>query len=178
MEKKPKTDRTKRSRTNSHKILILGVGNRLRGDDAIGCLITDELKSIDGLMVLDCGSAPENFIDKVCSSAPDEIIIVDACNFGAEPGKFQLFAERQIEKISSQLLSTHTLPLSLTVAMIKKQIPCKIQLLGVQPESIDFGQGLSAKLAKSKSQIVKYLKDLVKNKKTNDRVFIKVEKES
>jgi hydrogenase 3 maturation protease len=144
------------------KIIILGVGNRLRGDDSIGCLITDELKSHNGLMVIDCGSAPENFIDKVCSSAPNEIIIVDACNFGAEPGKFQLFTESQIEKISSQLLSTHTLPLSLTVAMIKKQIPCKIQLLGVQPESIDFGEGLSPNLKKAKNKIVKYLKELSK----------------
>lgn len=162
MEKKPKTDRKKRSRSNSPKILILGVGNRLRGDDAIGCLITDELKSINGLMVIDCGSAPENFIDKVCSSAPNEIIIVDACNFGAEPGKSQLFEEQQIKKISSQLLSTHTLPLSLTVAMIKKQIPCKIQLLGVQPERIDFGEGLSPNLKKAKNKIVKYLNELSK----------------
>jgi hydrogenase 3 maturation protease len=170
---------TDEHRSKNKKILILGVGNRLRGDDAIGCLITDELKSINGLIVIDCGSAPENFIDKVCSLAPNEIIIVDACNFCAEPGKFQLFAERQIEKISSQLLSTHTLPLSLTVAMIKKQLPCKIQLLGIQPESINFGEGLSLRLEAAKSQIVKYLKDLVKNnEKTNDQVFIKVEKES
>ena len=151
----------------------------MRGDDAIGCLIIDELKSSNGLAVIDSGSAPENFIDKITALAPNRIIIVDACNFGAEPGKFQLFEEQQIEKITSQFLSTHTLPLSLTVAMIKQQIPCKIQLLGVQPESIDFGEGLSIKLMQAKSQIVKYLNDVVKNnKKTNHQVFRKVEKES
>ena len=172
MAKRPKTDDKKRSRNSNYpKTLVLGIGNRLRGDDAIGCLVVDELKSNNGLVAIDSGSAPENFIDKIVSLAPSKIVIVDACNFGVEPGKFQLFEEEQIEKISSQVLSTHTLPISLTVAMIKQQIACKIQLLGVQPESLDFGDGLSASLKQAKSQIVKYLKELAKANR-------KVEKES
>lgn len=147
---------------NSSQFLILGVGNRLRGDDAIGCLVIDELKNENGLSVIDCGLTPENYIDKVISLKPERIIIIDACNFKSEPGKFKLFSEKQIDKISQNLISTHTLPLNLTVTMIKKQLPCKIHLLGVQPEQINFGEGLSPKLKKAKDEIIKYLRDLTK----------------
>jgi hydrogenase 3 maturation protease len=126
--------------------------------------VTEALQDTNGLMVLDCGSTPENFIEKVCTLAPARIIIVDACDYGAESGALKLFSERQIEKISHHLISTHTLPLSLTVAMIKKQLPCQIQLLGVQPEKIDFGENLSPKVKETKNRIVEYIKDLVKER--------------
>lgn len=147
-------------------ILILGVGNRLRGDDAIGCLVADELKNKNGLSVIDCGLSPENFIEQVCTLAPHRIIIVDACDFKQSPGAFKLFSAKQIEKLSYPLISTHTLPLSLFVAMIKKQLNCQIQLLGVQPENINFGEGLSEKLKKAKGKIVAYLTCLLKERRS------------
>lgn len=149
-------------RNENKRIVIMGVGNRMRGDDAIGCLISDELKNENGLTVIDCGSAPENYIDKVIFLKPDQVIIIDACNFKSEPGRFKLFSEKQIDKISQNLISTHNLPLNLTVTMIKKQLPCEIQLLGIQPQQINFGKGLSPKLEKAKQKIVKYLKNLIK----------------
>ncbi len=149
-------------RNENKRIVIMGVGNRMRGDDAIGCLISDDLKNENGLTVIDCGSAPENYIDKVIFLKPDQVIIIDACNFKSEPGRFKLFSEKQIDKISQNLISTHNLPLNLTVTMIKKQLPCEIQLLGIQPQQINFGKGLSPKLEKAKQKIVKYLKNLIK----------------
>jgi hydrogenase 3 maturation protease len=149
-------------RNENKKIVVMGVGNRMRGDDAIGCLVIDELTNENGLTVIDCDSTPENYIDKVISLKPERVIIIDACNFKSEPGKFRLFSEKQIDKISQNLISTHNLPLNLTVTMIKKQLPCEILLLGVQPEQINFGEGLSPKLEKAKQKIVKYLKDLIK----------------
>ncbi len=149
-------------RNENIRIVIMGVGNRMRGDDAIGCLISDELKNENGLTVIDCGSAPENYIDKVISLKPNRVIIIDACNLKSEPGRFKLFSEKQIDKISQNLISTHNLPLNLTVTMIKKQLPCEIQLLGIQPQQINFGKGLSPKLEKAKQKIVKYLKNLIK----------------
>lgn len=149
-------------RNENKRIVIMGVGNRMRGDDAIGCLISDDLKNENGLTVIDCGSAPENYIDKVIFLKPDQVIIIDACNFKSEPGRFKLFSEKQIDKIYQNLISTHNLPLNLTVTMIKKQLPCEIQLLGIQPQQIIFGKGLSPKLEKAKQKIVKYLKNLIK----------------
>jgi len=161
--------RKDKRKNGNKKVLILGVGNRLRGDDAIGCLIADELKKEDGVSVIDCGTTPENFIDKVCSLNPNRVLIVDACDFKAEPGQFKIFPESEIEKIEQNLISTHTLPLSLSVALIKKQVDGQIQLLGVQPANLNFSGELSPQLKKAKDRIVKYIKDLIKKNERRQR---------
>ena len=40
--------------------ILMGLGNIWRGDDGVGCFITQNFKSDDWL-VLDCGTVPENF---------------------------------------------------------------------------------------------------------------------
>ncbi len=123
--------------------VLLGVGNRLRGDDAIGSLITEELKDIEGLVVFDCGTTPENFIEPVVRLQPARILLVDACAFGGQPGEFRLFERQDLERLAAGFLSTHTLPLSLVVAMLEQEVRATIQLLGIQPEQLKPCAGLS-----------------------------------
>ena len=139
--------------------MVLGVGNRLRGDDAIGSLVTDELGKFEGLMVIDCATTPENYIEPVVRLAPERILIVDACDFGGKPGEFRLFEREDIERLAAGLLSTHTLPLSMTVALLEQQLKTRIQLLGVQPERIDFGEKLSEPVAESTPALVRFITD-------------------
>ena len=139
--------------------MVLGVGNRLRGDDAIGSLVTDELGKFEGLTVIDCATTPENYIEPVVRLAPERILIVDACDFGGKPGEFRLFERDDIERLAAGLLSTHTLPLSMTVALLEQQLKTRIQLLGVQPERIDFGEKLSEPVAESTPALVRFITD-------------------
>jgi len=139
--------------------VVLGVGNRLRGDDAIGSLVTDKLGKFEGLMVIDCATTPENYIEPVVRLAPERILIVDACDFGGKPGEFRLFEREDIERLAAGLLSTHTLPLSMTVALLEQQLKTRIQLLGVQPERIDFGEKLSEPVAESTPALVRFITD-------------------
>ena len=139
--------------------MVLGVGNRLRGDDAIGSLVTDKLGKFEGLMVIDCATTPENYIEPVVRLAPERILIVDACDFGGKPGEFRLFEREDIERLAAGLLSTHTLPLSMTVALLEQQLKTRIQLLGVQPERIDFGEKLSEPVAESMPALVRFITD-------------------
>jgi len=141
------------------RAVVLGVGNRLRGDDAIGSLVTDELGKFEGLMVIDCATTPENYIEPVVRLAPERILIVDACDFGGKPGEFRLFEREDIERLAAGLLSTHTLPLSMTVALLEQQLKTRIQLLGVQPERIDFGEKLSEPVAESTPALVRFITD-------------------
>jgi len=154
----------------SRSVVVLGVGNRLRGDDAIGCLVCDELckERIPGIkdsrspvpdtgildsstprplsdsaFVLDCGNTPENYIQPVVDRSPERILVVDCCDYGAKPGEFRLFSRPEIEQLSYGLLSTHTLPLTLTIEMLSIATKARIELLGIQPERIEFGTDLS-----------------------------------
>lgn len=144
-------------------IVILGVGNRLRSDDGIGSLVASELATYkyDDLIIYDCETTPENYIDKVVEAKPDWVIIVDACNFQGNPGEFKLFEENEIKEISYGLLSTHTLPLTLTIELIKKQHNCRISLLGIQPKSFTMSTDLSSELLEAKEKIIQFIKKII-----------------
>lgn len=139
--------------------VVLGVGNRMRGDDAVGSRLTEELKGIEGLVVFDCGTTPENFIEPVARLNPERILVVDACAFGGEPGESRLFERADLARLSAGLLSTHTLPLSLVVAMLEQEVGATIQVLGVQPEQIAFGTGLSEPVLQALPRLARFVRN-------------------
>jgi len=146
-------------------IVLCGVGNRMRSDDGIGSLIASDLMSykLANVTIYDCETTPENYIDKVVAVKPSWLIFIDACNFEAKPGEFKMFHDDEIKEISYGLLSTHTLPLTLTIELIKKQHNCKVSLLGIQPKSFSMGENLSVELSFVRGKVVEFIKKLVKD---------------
>jgi len=121
------------------RAVIIGVGNRLRGDDAVGCLVVDGLAGLAGVALFDTGSSPENYVEPVARLNPARVLIVDACSFGGRPGEYRLFDRAAVEELSYGLLSTHTLPLSLTIEMLVAETGAEVSLLGVQPLQLELG---------------------------------------
>jgi hydrogenase 3 maturation protease len=150
-------------------VAVLGVGNRLRGDDAVGCVVCDELQktspsplvpgpsSVPGLFILDCGSTPENYIQPVADRKPTRILVIDCCNYGAQPGEFRRFSRDEVDRLSYGLLSTHTLPLTLTIQMLSLETEATIELLGIQPERIEFGECLSEPVRHALPALVEFV---------------------
>jgi hydrogenase 3 maturation protease len=151
--------------------VVLGVGNRLRGDDAVGCIVCDELQKtgfapelnspspVPGLFVLDCGNAPENYVQPIADRKPDRILIVDCCDYGAKPGEFRVFDRSDIDRLSYGLMSTHTLPLTLAVELLALETKADVQLLGVQPQQLEFNTDLSPAVRASLSALVQFIRD-------------------
>ncbi len=137
--------------------VVMGVGNRLRGDDGVGPYVIDRLQGRTAALLFDCGTAPENYVGVVVAARPDRLLLIDACDFGGQPGEFRFFGRKEIQRFATGLVSTHTLPISLTVVLIEQQlgrgVECRrselssslvVALLGIQPRQVDFGEGLSA----------------------------------
>ena len=165
----------------ARQLVVLGVGNRLRGDDAVGCLVCDELKGTvpalpdrglrgqrglspkpPDLFVLDCGSAPENYVQPIADRSPERILIIDCCNYGAKPGESRLFSREEVGRLSYGLLSTHTLPLTLTIEMLSLETRAAIELLGIQPERIEFGEDLSEPVQRALPAVVEFVRNWAK----------------
>jgi len=140
---------------------VLGVGNRMRGDDAIGPRAIDALQGQTRALLIDCGTAPENFIGPLVAAQPARVLFIDACALpgGGRPGEFRLFSRQQVDELAAGLVSTHTLPLGLTVALLGQQVSAEIALLGVQPAQIEFGQDLSPELSAALPGIVRFVRD-------------------
>lgn len=145
-----------------NRVAVLGVGNRLRGDDGVGPIVIDGLREAglnEGLF--DCGTAPENYIAPALELEPEGVLFVDACAFGGHPGEFRLFSRQEIDELAMALVSTHTLPLAMTVELIALQSPARIALLGVQPAQVEFGLPLSPAVAAALPTIVTAVRDWI-----------------
>lgn len=110
------------------KFLFLGVGNPERGDDGIGLIVVSK---VDTERKLDCGPVPENFTGKIRRINPEIIILVDAVDFGGEPGQVMLTLA---ENAKGATLTTHNLPLSVFCRMLPES---EVHLIGIQPKSFD-----------------------------------------
>jgi hydrogenase maturation protease len=85
--------------------------------------------------------------------------VIDCCDFGAEAGEFRLFSRKELEELSYGLLSTHTLPLSLTVELLSVETGAAIELLGVQPERIEFGEDVSEPVQRALPAVVEFVRN-------------------
>ena len=150
------------------KAVIVGVGNRLRGDDAVGCLALDELgsltapRSLDGVDLIDAGTVPENQIEPIARLSPDRILFIDACDFGGEPGEIRLFKGEETDRLAGGLVSTHTLPLNLIAGLLSQKAKAKVSLLGVQPANLEFNTGLSEPVAQALPAVVSLAREWVR----------------
>ncbi|MDD5594986.1 MAG: hydrogenase 3 maturation endopeptidase HyCI [Candidatus Omnitrophica bacterium] len=133
------------------KVLILGIGNSLRNDDALGSLLASRLKDKLPFIVYDAGSSPENYLGKIIRDNPSNIIIIDAVDFGGTPGEFRVLESDDLKTVN--LFSTHNASLSLTINYLQSHIKVDIIILIIQPKSIAFGDKISPEIAKTLQEL-------------------------
>lgn len=121
------------------KRLLVGVGNRLLGDDGIGPEVASALAESDW-KTLDAGISPENVTALIAREAPDLLVVVDAAEMGLPPGTARRLP---LEEAPRMLASTHGLPLPFLLERWGGAAP-RIVLVGVQPARLTLGDGLSA----------------------------------
>ena len=144
-------DRILKKINERKKVLIIGMGNRLKGDDGVGSIIAEKLKEKirkENLFVIDAENAPENYTGKIKEISPELLLIIDAVDFNSYPGDFKIF---EINEIKDTTVSTHNFSISLLKKFIKVD---EIYLLGIQPENISFGENLSERVKKSVEKII------------------------
>lgn len=135
----------------------MGVGNELRGDDAIGVKVADNLKEeLDSsrILVINAGPAPEGFTSKITEFNPTHLIIIDAVDSGSEPGTT---TQIDLDEIDDQAISTHKLPLSMLVDFLNEQINLEIIFIGVQPKQVRMGSEMTEEIEESIEELTNSL---------------------
>ncbi len=122
------------------RLAIVCVGNELCGDDGAGVVVATELKGAVPWDVYDTQTVPESFLMKIVERRPECVLLVDALDFGAEPGATELF---QAGDVGGQGPSTHgPAPLAF-LDVLQMMLPCRRAVLGIQPAGAEFGTPLS-----------------------------------
>jgi len=129
-----------RQRVEGKRVLILGVGNRMRGDDGLGSRMIARLKGKLSLPMLDAGDVPENFLGPIEQAQADLVLVIDAADLRAAPGDLALL---ELSQLGGLAVSTHTVNLGLLFKVIPANRRPEVLVLAVQPESTEFGTGLS-----------------------------------
>lgn len=143
-------------------VLVVGIGNRDRGDDGIGSLIAERLIKEGFENVIDCERTPENYLSKIIEEKPKKIIFIDACDFDGEIGEIRIFKKEEWQNFKKFSLSTHTLPIPLFLSLIEKLTDSEIYLLGIQVKNTNFSQSLSEELNNLFEEIINKIKIILK----------------
>lgn len=122
------------------RIVYMGMGNILRGDDGIGPKLVEELLK-KGARTVDAGTVPENYIGPVKRLEPDIIIMIDAVHLGREPGSVELLERDEILENSG--FSTHSLSPVLIMERLESETGAEVFMLAIQPADITLGAPLS-----------------------------------
>jgi hydrogenase 3 maturation protease len=129
-----------RQRVEGKRVLILGVGNRMRGDDGLGSRMIARMKGKLNLPMLDAGDVPENFLGPIEQARADLVLVIDAADLRASPGDLALL---ELDQLDGKTVSTHTVNLGLLFKVIPANRRPEALVLAVQPKSTEFGAGLS-----------------------------------
>jgi hydrogenase maturation protease len=139
------------------RVLVIGVGNEFRSDDAVGIVVARRLRQLspENVMVIEESGGGANSLESW--KGADTVIIVDAASSGAKPGRIHCIDARA-QQIPRGLLhySTHAFNVgeAVELARVMDRLPPRMLLYGVEGEDFDEGMALSRAVEESVDTVV------------------------
>ncbi len=155
---------------NFQKLVIMGIGNELRRDDALGVILVRKLKKelakrtekTQKIVLIECGSVPENFLGYLEKEKPTHVIIVDAIDMNLDPGSIAILNANAIP--SYPTISTHKVSPHILLKYIEEVVGARVIVIGVQPEDLSFGEGLTPKVQSSIEMLSRLLAKIIEGR--------------
>jgi hydrogenase 3 maturation protease len=151
------------------RITLLGIGSRLRGDDAAGLLVAETLLKWPALKetpprararvtVLIGETAPENMTGPIRTSDPTHIILIDSADFKKKPGFVRLV---RAEEATGACFCTHQIPLQIMADYLTLTTKAEVLIIGIQAAHLGFGSALSPLVGKAARGVAAALKSIL-----------------
>ena len=139
------------------RVCLLGIGNRYHHDDAVGPYLAEAIERRPDYDVIDAGIIPEDYVETTANKHPDTILMVDAADFGGEPGEVRLLYP---ENVAYSGASTHAGSLRILAEYMHARTRARIALLAVQPADTSDGKGLSPPVYRALDDLLDSLPDI------------------
>lgn len=124
-----------RERLGGKRVVFLGIGNTLRGDDGLGSHLAARLQGKIRAVVVDGGDVPENYLGPIVDAGPEVVIMVDAAELEAPPGTVAIL---EAEALGGASLSTHNASPALFARLLRRLTGAQVFALAVQPGDTSF----------------------------------------
>jgi len=148
--------------SEAKKVVVAGIGNPIRSDDYVGLKIVEGLhcKVRENVLLLECETVPESYLFDIEKFQPSHVLLIDAGVLLSKPGEASLVDACVVENFSA--VSSHVLPLKVFCGYVKAVTGAKIGLLLVEPENMEFGEGLSVEVQVAAENLTKVLLGLLR----------------
>lgn len=142
------------------KVVLMGVGNVLRGDDAFGITLAERIEHKIAPKVFVTHDLPEDYAVKAADLRPDLVLVLDAMDFGGEPGDTHLVAARDVPPTPGM---THRPSLEMMAKFLELDADADTWVLGVQPDltRLDLGLPLSEPVERALDEVEALLLELL-----------------
>lgn len=127
------------------RVCWMGLGNVELGDDGFGVRLAEKLIEAGTTDVIVGGASPDRWLGRVVEEGFDQLVFLDAVEFGNAPGSVVLLSTEEIIARFPQV-STHHISLGLLAKWVETTGNTRAWLLGVQPESLNRVGSLTPKV--------------------------------
>jgi hydrogenase maturation protease len=142
--------------------LVIGVGNRDRGDDAVGPYVCDRLRARVGGTDVRSVVCEGSIIDLALHwDGDDRVVVVDAIAPGARPGRIVTVDltgdDASIGTVPAPpAVSTHEIDVGVAIELARAlgRMPARLLLIGIEAEQVMWAAPLSAVVAAAADDVV------------------------
>ncbi len=146
--------------------IVIGIGNNLMTDDGAGIHVIDRLREMDlpeHVRLVDGGTLGFTLLEIV--EGARRLIVVDAAQLEAEPGTVQVFQDAEMDGYLTgcRRSSVHEVNLLdvIGAARFRGNMPKRYALVGIQPESVDWGAEPTERVARGVDQATAAILELL-----------------
>lgn len=140
----------------AERILVIGLGNRMRGDDGAGLEVARRLRATDGLETVEHDGDPIELLELWAGADP--VVLVDAVIGDRPPGAVHRF-EPDRGPLPSRLASpasSHALGLAETIELARSlgRLPERAVVYGIEARRFALGAEMSAAVEAAVDRVV------------------------
>ncbi|MCK4510808.1 hydrogenase 3 maturation endopeptidase HyCI [bacterium] len=140
------------------RVVVVGIGNTLRADDGAGSFVAERLRERHPDVVFDGAQAPENYLGPIRRAGPAVVVLVDAADFGGNPGEVRMATAEDVEGL---MMGTHAAPLSVFMRVLDHETGADVKLVAVQVASTALGVNMTSEVADTVDHLVMRLGELL-----------------
>jgi len=141
--------------------LILGCGNRQRGDDGAGILAAERLRAL-GIAAEVCSGESPTLIE--AWSGFDDVIVIDAVVTGAPAGAVHVWDGQHPPAFATSAGSTHGFGIAhaIELARVLDCLPARLRVYGIEGKKFEIGSSVSPEVERAVEEVVQRIASQVK----------------
>jgi hydrogenase maturation protease len=151
--------------TTRPDVLVIGVGNDYRSDDAVGLIVARALRPLVPAWVEVMETSGDGSILMEAWQKRRAVILIDAVDADANAGMIYRFDLAADEIPPSLLSSTHAFGIAEAVELARslQELPPRVLVFGIQAKLLAYGIGISAEVALAAGAVVERVQEALRH---------------